>query len=97
MGARISFRTAQRAATALTDHLGFSKLEDATIPLHVVATDGLSGQDVLLSSGNAVDAIAAIASIPTVLPPVDIAGWDLIDGGVVNNTPSRMPSRPERT
>ena len=47
----------------------------------------LSGQDVLLSSGDAVDAIAASAAIPAVFPPVSIDGRDLIDGGVVNNTP----------
>jgi NTE family protein len=71
----------------LTDHLEFSRLEDAPIPFHVVATDVLSGQDVLLSSGDAVDAIAASAAIPAVFPPVKINGRDLFDGGVVNNTP----------
>ena len=53
----------------------------------MVATDVLSGQDVLLSRGDAVDAIAASAAIPAVFPPVSIDGRDLIDGGVVNNTP----------
>lgn len=71
----------------LTDHLEFSRLEDAPIPLHVVATDVLSGQDALLSSGDAVDAIVASAAIPAVFPPVKIDGRDLFDGGVVNNTP----------
>ncbi|HEX6424500.1 MAG TPA: patatin-like phospholipase family protein [Acidimicrobiales bacterium] len=71
----------------LTDHVEFTRLEDATIPLHVVATDVLSGQDVLLSSGDAVDAVMASAAIPAVFPPVRIADRDLMDGGVVNNTP----------
>lgn len=71
----------------LTAHLEFSRLDDAPIPLHVVATDVLSGQDVLLSSGDAVDAIAASSAIPAILPPVNINGRDLMDGGVVNNTP----------
>ena len=71
----------------LGDQLGFARLEDAPIPLHVVATDVMSGTDVLLSSGNAVDAIAASAAIPGIFPPVNINGRDLMDGGVVNNTP----------
>jgi NTE family protein len=71
----------------LKHHLSFRRLEEAPIPLHVVATDVLSGQDVLLSTGDAVDAIAASAAIPAVLPPVRINGRDLVDGGVVNNTP----------
>lgn len=71
----------------LTRHLQFSRLEEAPIPLHVVATDVMSGHDVLLSSGAAADAIAASAAIPAVLPPVKINGRELMDGGVVNNTP----------
>jgi len=71
----------------LTDQLGFARLEDAPIPLHVVATDVISGTDVLLSSGDVVDAIAASAAIPGIFPPVNINGRDLMDGGVVNNTP----------
>ena len=71
----------------LSDQLGFARLEDAPIPFHVVATDVISGTDVLLSSGDAVDAIAASAAIPGVFPPVKINGRDLMDGGVVNNTP----------
>lgn len=71
----------------LTDHLAFSRLEEAPIPFHVVATDVLSGQDVLLSTGDAVDAIVASAAIPAVFPPVKINGRDLFDGGVANNTP----------
>jgi len=71
----------------LADNLQFTRLQDAPIPLHVVATDVISGTDVLLSSGSAVDAIAASAAIPGVFPPVNIDGRDLMDGGVVNNTP----------
>jgi NTE family protein len=42
---------------------------------------------VRLSTGSAVDAIAASASIPGIFPPVAIGEQRLIDGGVVNNTP----------
>lgn len=71
----------------LTANLQFARLEDAPIPLHVVATDVLSGVDVLLSRGDAVDAILASAAIPGIFPPVMIDGREHIDGGVVNNTP----------
>lgn len=71
----------------LRDNLEFTRLEDAPIPFHVGVTDVLSGRDVLLSSGDAVDAITASAAIPAVFPPVRIDGRDYIDGGVVNNTP----------
>lgn len=55
--------------------------------MHVVATDVLSGRDVLLSRGPAADVIAASAAIPGVFPPVNLEGRPLMDGGAVNNTP----------
>ena len=59
----------------------------AAIPLHLVAFDLLGGREVRLSTGSAVDAIAASASIPGIFAPVTIGEQRLIDGGVVNNTP----------
>lgn len=71
----------------LTEHLQFRLLEQARVPLHIVATDVLTGQDVRLSRGDAVEAILASSAVPGVLPAVRIDGRSLIDGGVVNNTP----------
>ncbi|MEM9747008.1 MAG: patatin-like phospholipase family protein [Actinomycetota bacterium] len=71
----------------LRDHLPFDRLEDAELPITVIATDELTGEEVRLRRGPAVDAIAASASIPALLPPVVIDGRRLVDGAVVNNTP----------
>jgi NTE family protein len=73
--------------TLLEKHLSYRLLEDAAIPMHVVATDMLLGSEVLISSGPAVEAVLASTAIPGVFPPVRIDGRDLIDGGVANNTP----------
>jgi NTE family protein len=62
-------------------------LEDARVPLHVIAADLMSGRELRLSRGPALDAVMASAAIPGVFPPVEWRGHDLIDGGVVNNTP----------
>ena len=67
--------------------LGLDRLENALIPLHVVATDLLPGIDVLLSRGPAIDAICASSAIPGVFPSVVIDDRTLVDGGVVNNCP----------
>jgi NTE family protein len=66
-------------------HLSYRRLEDADIPVHLVATDVLSGEEVLLSSGDAVDCALASAAIPAVFPPVDVEGRLLWDGGVADN------------
>jgi len=71
----------------LERHLNFDRLEDAAIPLHVIAADVLSGKEVVLSRGPAVDAVTASAAIPAVFEPVRVGKRFLMDGGVVNNTP----------
>ena len=68
-------------------HTTFDRLEDAPIPLHVVAVEVLTGRDVLLSSGPAVDSVLASAALPSVFDPVEIGGVPYMDGGVGNNTP----------
>ena len=69
----------------IRENLAFDLLEDAAIPVHVVATDVGSGEEVLLSEGDPVDAILASAAIPAVFPAVRIADRDLIDGGIADN------------
>ncbi len=71
----------------LRQHLNFDRLEDAPIPISVQATDALSGDEVVLTSGSTVDAILASISLPGVFPPITIGGKTLIDGGIANNTP----------
>lgn len=71
----------------LRGHLQFDRIEEAAIPFHVVATDVLSGEGALFSSGPALEAILASSAIPGVLPTVAIGGRAYMDGGVVNNTP----------
>ena len=71
----------------LQRHLPYRTLEEAAIPIHVVASDLITGDEVLLSSGAAIEAVLASAAIPGVFPPVDIGGRLLVDGGVANNTP----------
>jgi NTE family protein len=68
-------------------HLQIERLEQARVPLHLVTFDLLSGQEVRLSHGPALDALLAAAAIPGVLAPVRRGGRLLVDGGVINNTP----------
>lgn len=53
----------------IAQHLPLRRLEDAQIPLHVVATDVLTGEEVVLSRGDAAEAVLASAAIPAVFPP----------------------------
>ncbi|BCG03512.1 hypothetical patatin-like protein (plasmid) [Paraburkholderia sp. PGU19] len=71
----------------LEKHLRYKQIEKAALPLHIVATDMLSGNEIVFSSGLVVDAVLASAAIPGVFPPIRIDGQLLVDGGVANNTP----------
>ncbi len=70
-------------------NLTFEKLEDACVPLHVMATDP-QGVGVRLSSGSAADAILASAAVPAIFPPVSIDDRRLMDGAIAANTPLRL-------
>jgi NTE family protein len=68
-------------------HVQCPELEEFPIPLHVVAVDVVTGQELRLSHGPVLEAVLASAAIPGVLQPVSWEGRALMDGGVANNTP----------
>jgi len=68
-------------------HLQIDRLEQAIVPLHLIAFDLMAGEEVLLSSGPVIDALLAAVAIPGILPAVQWGKRRLVDGGVVNNTP----------
>src|SRR5688572_22312344 len=65
----------------VAENLEMGTLEESPIPLHVITTDLLSGRELRLSRGNALEAVIASAAIPGVFPAVEREGRLLIDGG----------------
>jgi len=57
------------------------------IPLHLMAVDYRTMQPVVLSKGPVIPAVAASASLPSLMRPVEIDGRVLFDGGFANPTP----------
>src|SRR3984957_10226401 len=64
----------------IDDHLPYRNLQDAQLPIHIVATDIVSGESVVLSEGPAVEAIVASTAIPGAFAPVLYKGRYLADG-----------------
>jgi NTE family protein len=88
LAGRRDYLIADRALRRLAArHLQFERLEQAAIPLHLVAFDLLTGTEVRLHDGPLADAALAAAAIPSVLPPVRWRGRLLVDGGIADNTP----------
>ena len=71
----------------VTRHLKIARLEEAGVPLHLIAYDLLSGQEVRLSEGPTIESVLGATAIPGLLPPVCLGHRLLADGGVTNNTP----------
>ena len=71
-------------------HLPYRNLEDARIPVHIVATDLLSGEAVVLSKGSAVQAIVASTAIPAAFAPVKLNHMYLADGAISSCTPVKV-------
>ena len=71
----------------MLEYLGEVNIEDAEIPLAIVATDINSGEEVILTRGPVADAVCASAAVPGIYIPVVIDGRTLVDGGLVENVP----------
>lgn len=62
-------------------------LEQLDIPVHVVATELMTGDKVVFKEGPIADAVRASIAIPGIFVPEKYDGKLLIDGGVVDRVP----------
>jgi len=70
-------------------------IEDLPIPYCAVATDWITGREVVIDKGSLFEAIRASISLPSFYEPVRRDGMILIDGGVVNPIPMNRVKRHE--
>ncbi len=74
----------------ILNHVGDQQFQDLKIPFAAVATDLLSGEEVLLSEGRVATAVRASCAFPGIFLPVRLAERTLVDGGLVNNVPTSV-------
>jgi NTE family protein len=72
----------------VTNLLPDANVEDAKIPLSIVAVDLRSGHKVILEKGPLRKAVQASASLPAIFPPVEFGGMLLCDVGVFYSLPT---------
>jgi NTE family protein len=63
------------------------ELDRTSIPSHVVATELLTGEPVVMSEGDTASALLASSAFPGIYAPVSRGGLRLIDGGVSADIP----------
>jgi NTE family protein len=74
----------------IDDHIPYRNLEDAKVPVHIVTTDIISGDSVVLSEGSASEAIVASTAIPGAFAPIPYKNFYLADGAISSNTPIQV-------
>lgn len=86
---RLGLASNQRLGDLMERVFGPRQFEDLKIPLAVVATDLATGEPVVFTQGNLVDAIRASCAFPGLFEPVEIGTRCLADGGLVAPVPTR--------
>ena len=76
-----------RIIEAIMEFVPDVAIEDLPIPYCAVATDWVSGREVVFRTGSLFEAIRASISLPSFYKPVERDGMILIDGGVINPIP----------
>jgi NTE family protein len=81
------FVQGKRITSLLKSILGDLSFPELKVKFAAVATDIVSGEEMILTSGSVLDAVRASFSVPGILTPVRVSGRYLVDGGLVNEVP----------
>lgn len=76
-----------KVADEFRTHFGDFRIEESKKPFGIVAADLISGEEVIYTSGDMVDAIRASISLPGIFMPVRSGEMLLVDGGLLNTVP----------
>lgn len=71
----------------LEREIPYRSIEQAAVPLRIVAAAFDDGSEVVFDSGPVVDAVLASTALPGVFPPHEIGGRLHLDGGLVDQVP----------
>jgi NTE family protein len=82
LGRSPALSSSEHLGELVSSHCGIDDLGAAAVPVHLVATDLLRGNAVLMSSGSPVDAVRASAAVPGIYEPVWVGGRWLVDGAL---------------
>ncbi len=83
----------RRIARLMQKYIGDVKFNELEIPLSCVATDLITGDEVVIDKGSVIEAVRASISIPMIFSVVKKDGRYLVDGGLVNQVPVSVARR----
>ncbi len=83
----------EELARIIQSKIGKARIEDAVIPLAIIAVDIGAGEKIVLRRGEVAPAVMASNAVPGIYRPVVIDGRMLVDGGILEDVPL-SPLRP---
>jgi NTE family protein len=86
---RLGFASNHRLGDLIERVFEARQFEELQIPMAAVATDLNSGEPVVITQGDLIDAIRASCAFPGLFEPVEIGTRCLADGGLVAPVPTR--------
>jgi NTE family protein len=84
---RGGFIGGRKVTNLLRRLIGDVDFQDLSLPLACVATDIITGDEVVINTGAVLEAVRASISIPVIFTVVKAQGRYLVDGGLVNPVP----------
>lgn len=79
-----------RVVEFVKEHVMPAGIPELPMPFAAVATDVLTGEELIIRDGNVTDAVRASIAIPGMFTPLVREGRVLVDGGLVNPLPVRV-------
>ncbi|MFZ2629330.1 MAG: patatin-like phospholipase family protein [Rugosibacter sp.] len=77
-----------KVSALVRSHIHADDIEALPIAFAAVASDLLSGEEVVLRTGDIIEAVRASISVPGIFTPVRRNGQILVDGGLINPVPT---------
>ena len=84
---KTGFIAGKKLKQLLKSIIGDVKFSDLKIPFACVATDIMSGEEVIINQGSVLEAVRASISLPVIFTVVKWKGRYLVDGGLVDPVP----------
>lgn len=81
------FIAGRKIKQLLKSIIGDIKFSDLKLPFACVATDIISGEEIVINQGSVLEAVRASFSMPIIFTVVKRNGRYLVDGGLVNPVP----------
>jgi len=76
-----------KVSALLRSHVQAKTIEALPTPFACVATDIVNGEEIVIRSGDLIEAVRASVSVPGIFTPVRSNGRILVDGGLTNPVP----------